>query len=61
VVFLKDAMGLLESVKMVDILDKKSGILYNTQWSAVYNNSKMSVDICIGMKYDKVYNFEIGA
>jgi predicted choloylglycine hydrolase len=56
----KDAMGLLESVKMVDILDKKSGILYNTQWSAVYNNSKMSVDICIGMKYDKVYNFEIG-
>jgi hypothetical protein len=45
---------------MVDILDKKSGILYNTQWSAVYNNSKMSVDICIGMKYDKVYNFEIG-
>lgn len=57
----KDAMGLLESVKMVDILDKKSGILYNTQWSAVYNNSKASVDICVGMKYDKIYSFAIGA
>lgn len=55
----EDGMKLLESVKLVDELDKKSGILYNTQWSSIYNNTQKSLDICIGMDYEKTYHFRI--
>lgn len=57
IVSAEDAMKLLESVNLINSLDKKSGILYNTQWSCVYNNKQKSMDICIGMKYDNVYDF----
>jgi predicted choloylglycine hydrolase len=59
IVSVKDAMNLLESVKLLDSLDEKSRILYNTQWSSVYNNTQKSLDICIGMKYDNVYHFSV--
>lgn len=52
----EDSMKLLESVKLVDELDQKSGILYNTQWSSIYNNAQKSLDICIGMDYEKTYH-----
>lgn len=54
-----DAMNLLQAAKLKDALDEKSGIMYNTQWSAVYNNSWESVDLCIGQDYKKVYHFSI--
>lgn len=55
----KDAMNLLQTAKLKDALDEKSGIMYNTQWSAVYNNSRESVELCIGQNYKKVYQFSI--
>lgn len=55
----KDAMQLLEAAKLKDALDTNSGILYNTQWSAVYNNSLKSVDLCIGQDYEQVYHYSI--
>lgn len=50
-------MDLLEAAKLVDQLDPKTGILYNTQWSAIYNNTQKYVDLCIGQNYENVYRF----
>ncbi|MGE5458940.1 MAG: carcinine hydrolase/isopenicillin-N N-acyltransferase family protein [Methanobacterium sp.] len=55
----KDAMNLLKAARMIDWLDKNTGILYNTQWSAVYDNTHKSVDLCIGQHYEKVYHFSV--
>lgn len=53
-------MNLLKSARLIDELDPKSGILYNTQWSAIYHNNKKSVDLVVGQNYDKVYHFAVG-
>ena len=59
VITAQQGMDLLEAAKMVDVLDKKTGILYNTQWSAIYNNTQQYVDLCIGQNYEKVYRFNV--
>lgn len=53
-------MNLLEAARMIDEPDEKTGIIYNTQWSAVYNNNQKCVDLTIGKNYDKVYHFSLG-
>lgn len=55
----QQGMDFLEAAKIVGQLDEKTGILYSTQWSAIYNNTQKSVDICIGQNYKKVYRFAI--
>jgi len=52
-------LRLLKAAKMTNVLDKKTGILYNTQWSAIYNNSKKCVHLAIGQDYDQVYYFSL--
>lgn len=52
-------MNLLKAARMIDEHDKKTGIIYNTQWSAVYNNSQTCVDLVIGQNYDKVYHYSV--
>jgi len=53
-------MNLLKAAKMHDWKDSKTGVIYNTQWSAVYNNSSKSVDLAVGQKYGKVYHYSVG-
>lgn len=43
------SMSLLSQIKIPD----------RTQWSAVYNLTEKTVDICIGMDYDKVHTFTL--
>lgn len=53
-------MNLLKAARMIDEPDEKTGIIYNTQWSAVYNNNQKCVDLAIGKNYDKIYHYSIG-
>jgi len=55
----EEGMKLLEAAKLVDCPDPKTGIMYNTQWSAVYNNSQKTVDLAIGQNYEKIYHFSL--
>lgn len=52
----EEAMDLLESVSQAPKEGKKS----TTQWSCVYNQSKGTVDIAVGMDYDNLYSYRIG-
>ena len=52
-------MDLLKAARMIDEPDEKSGIIYNTQWSAIYNNSQKCVDLAIGKNYDKIYHYSV--
>lgn len=56
----KDGMDLLKAARMINVHDPKKPRIYNTQWSAVYNNSRKSLDIVYGQKYEKVYHFSTG-
>lgn len=60
VITVSDGMNLLKAARMIDTLDKKTGILYNTQWSAIYNNNKKCVDLAVGQNYDKTYHYAVG-
>lgn len=60
VISASDGMMLLKSARLIDKRDKKTGILYNTQWSAIYNNSRKSLDLAIGQNYDHIYHFRVG-
>ena len=53
-------MNLLKAARMIDEPDEKTGIIYNTQWSAVYNNNQKCVDLAIGKNYDKIYHYSVG-
>ncbi len=53
------AMSLLRDARITSYV-WPDGWEDRTQWSAVYNLTKRSVDICIGMKYDKVYTYTLG-
>lgn len=57
VITAKYGMNLLKAAQMTDEPDEKTGIIYNTQWSAVYNNNRKCVDLAIGKNYDKIYHF----
>lgn len=56
----KDGMNLLNAAKLTRYLDKEDGKVYDTQWSAIYNNTQKTVDVCIGQKYNQVYHFPVG-
>ena len=52
-------MDLLKAARMIDEPDEKTGIIYNTQWSAIYNNSQKCVDLAIGKNYNKIYHYSV--
>lgn len=54
----EEAMAVLESAKS-DNYDVGTGDGSDTQWSVVYNNSDLTMDICVGANYDKVYSFSL--
>ena len=54
-----EGLDLLAAAKMTDELDKNTGIIYNTQWSAIYNNNKKCVDLAIGKNYEQIYHFSL--
>ncbi|MGE5372409.1 MAG: linear amide C-N hydrolase [Solirubrobacterales bacterium] len=55
----QDAMHLLKEARLVNSFVKKTGITYRTQWSAVYNNTRKSMDLCVGQNYGKVYQYSV--
>lgn len=55
----QEGMELLNAAKIVDSYDKKAKIMYNTQWSAIYNDTQKCMDICVGQNYNKTYHFAL--
>ena len=55
----EEGMNILEEVKLVDLPDPKTGIIYKTQWSAIYNNNQKTVDLAIGQNYKNIYHFSL--
>lgn len=55
---MEDAMDVLQSVSK-NSYDETTGEGSNTQWSVVYNNSNLSMDICAGGKFDEVYTLNL--
>ncbi len=55
----QDGLSLLDKAKMHNFKDPKTGLLCNTSWSALYNNSKKSVDLAIEQKYGKIYHYTV--
>ena len=51
----EEAMDLLEAVSQQPQPEKRS----STQWSCVYNQSRGTVFIAMGMDYDHLYQFSI--
>ncbi len=63
---LKQSDGVMEMDEAMDVLkDASKNIefaatddeIFATQWSAVYNNTDLTMDICVGGQFDKVYSF----
>lgn len=52
-----DAMTLLSQVQLNYY--HKLGWPVRTLWSAVYNSTTASVDLCVGQDYEEVYHFEV--
>ncbi|MGE5391278.1 MAG: linear amide C-N hydrolase [Deltaproteobacteria bacterium] len=55
----QQGMDLLQAAQMHDWKDPKTGAVYKTQWSAVYNNTLRCVDLAVGRKYDKIYHYSL--
>ncbi|QIK69183.1 linear amide C-N hydrolase [Erysipelothrix sp. HDW6C] len=55
----QEGMKLLESVMMVGEKDEGSDIVYDTLWSAVYNNTQKTVDIAVYHDYTSIYHFDL--
>lgn len=53
----QQGMDLLKAAKTANFVYK--GVTYKTQWSALYNNTQKSVDLCIGRNYSKAYHFTV--
>lgn len=52
------AMQLLHDVRLENYVEE-SGFIDDTQWSIVYDLTNRSMNICIGMNYQKVYSFAV--
>ncbi len=52
----EEAMNLLEAVSQ-DTYDEVEDTGSSTQWSVVYNNNDLSMDICVGGDFETVYSF----
>jgi predicted choloylglycine hydrolase len=55
----RDSMSLLEKARMHNVTLPKTGVICNTSWSAVYNNTHKCVDLAIDQKYGKVYHYMV--
>lgn len=55
-----DAMQLLHDVRLENYVEE-SGFINDTQWSIVYDLTNRSMNICIGMNYQKVYSFAVNS
>ncbi|NCA93223.1 linear amide C-N hydrolase [bacterium] len=55
-----EAMNLLKEVRLENYVEE-SGFINDTQWSIVYDLTNRTLDICIGMNYDKVYQFAVNS
>ncbi|WP_343209810.1 linear amide C-N hydrolase [Anaerolentibacter hominis] len=64
---LKETDGVLTEEQGMDLLSAASqplkpneeGKITGTQWSAVYNNNDLTVDITMGLDYENVYSYSI--
>ncbi|MDD4291820.1 MAG: carcinine hydrolase/isopenicillin-N N-acyltransferase family protein [Clostridia bacterium] len=54
-----EAMNTLSHAVMVDVYYEDWDCYISNQWSAVYNLDKLTLSLCVGMKYDKMYEFSI--
>lgn len=55
-----EAMLLLQEVRLENFVED-SGFINDTQWSIVYDLTNRTMDICIGMNYNKVYSFAVNS
>lgn len=53
-----EGMSLLGKARMHNVT-LPNGLILNTAWSALYNNSKKCVDLAIDQKYEKVYHYTV--
>ena len=60
VVSQEKAWRMLDSVKAVHDYDPLTDIDFNTAYSIVYNNTKRTMDVCVGMNFDVVHRFKVG-
>ncbi|MEF9968485.1 MAG: C45 family peptidase [Longicatena sp.] len=63
---LEENNGILETDQAMDLLQAVSqdkvdddGDITATQWSAVYNNTKKTLDIVVGNNFDQVYSYQL--
>lgn len=54
-----DAMNTLSQATMRDIYYEDSDFMTNTQWSAVYNLDRLTLNLCVGMNYEETYVFSL--
>jgi predicted choloylglycine hydrolase len=59
VITTREGIDLLAKARMHNVKDPKTGVICNTSWSALYNNTKKSVDLAVWQKYDKVYHYTV--
>lgn len=55
----QDGINLLEKARMHNWKDPRTSVIYNTAWSAVYNNTHKCVDLAVEQKYEKVYHYTV--
>ena len=63
---LSEKQGILSEEEAMDLLSQvqldyyhKLGWPVRTLWSAVYNSTNASVDLCVGQNYEEVFHFEV--
>jgi predicted choloylglycine hydrolase len=59
VMTIQDGMSLLEKARMHNVKLPENGVICNTSWSALYNNSQKCVDLAIDQKYGKIYHYTV--
>ncbi|MEW6077161.1 MAG: C45 family peptidase [Thermodesulfobacteriota bacterium] len=55
----REGIDLLAKARMHNVKDPQTGAICNTSWSALYNNTKKTVDLAVWQKYDKVYHYTV--
>ncbi len=55
----REGINLLAKARMHNLKDPKTGLICNTWWSALYNNSRKSVDLAVGQKYEKIHHYAV--
>jgi len=52
-----EGMELLRAVHQENL--EFDGVIVNTQWSCLYNNTDRTLDLCVNQDYDNVYRFSL--